>query len=143
VGSATKSFAKLKEQVDQAAQTVASAASEDEKEVQQKLDDARKDADARAAELRARTQDASDDAADHWHKIRADWDQHIARSRKRVDDAMNQIDVNAAVQDAQWAENDAIDAIDFASAAITEAEYAVLDAVRARQNAEALSGASV
>jgi len=142
VGSATQSFAKLKDQVDQAAKTVASAASEDEKAVQAKLDDARKDADARAAELRAKAQDASDDAADHWHKIRSDWDQHVARSRKRIDDAKADLDADAAVRDLQWAENDAIDAIDFASAAITEAEYAVLDAVRARQNAEALTGAT-
>ena len=142
MGSATKSFAKLKEQVDLAAKTVASAASEDEKAVQAKLDEARKDADARAADLRARTQEASDDAADNWHKIRTDWDQHVARSRKRIDEAKAQLDVSAAVQDMEWAENDAIDAIDFASAAITEAEYAVLDAVRARQNAEALEGAT-
>jgi hypothetical protein len=142
VGSATENFAKLKEQVDQAAKAVAAAASEDERAVQAKVDDARKNADGRAAELRAKAQDASDDAADHWHKIRTDWDQHVARSRKRVDEALAQLDVSAAVQDMEWAENDAIDAIDFASAAITEAEYAVLDAVRARQNAEALAGAS-
>ena len=143
VGSATKSFAKLKEQVDQAAQTVAAAASEDEKAVQAKLDEARKDADARAATCAPGRRrhlttppitgtrsgptgiSTSPGAASAWTM------------------QSNQLDVTAAVQDAQWAENDAIDAIDFASAAITEAEYAVLDAVRARQNAEALSGASV
>jgi hypothetical protein len=142
VGSATQKFSKLKDQMDQAAKTVASAASEDERAVQAKLDDARKDADDRAAELRARAQDASDDAADHWHKIRSDWDQHVARSRKRIDEAKAQLDASTAVRDLEWAENDAIDAIDFASAAITEAEYAVLDALRARQNAEALVGAA-
>ena len=39
-------------------------------------------------------------------------------------------------------ESDAMAAINFASAAIDEAEYAVLDAVRARQNTQALVGAS-
>jgi hypothetical protein len=142
VGSSTDKFAQLKKQMDEAAQTVVSAASEDQAALEAKLEEARKNADARAEELRARTKDASDDAADHWHKIRSDWDQHVERSRKRIDDAMAQLDATAAVQDADWAERDAEDAIDFASAAIDEAEYAVLDAVRARQNAQALVGSS-
>lgn len=140
--SPSDSFAKLKEQTDRAAKTVASAASEGEAALQAKLDEARTSADARAAELRAKSQEASDAAADNWHKIRSDWDQHVERSRKRIDDAMAQLDATAAVQDAEWAENDAMSAIDFASAAIDEAEVAVLDAVRARQNAQALVGAS-
>ena len=140
--SPSDSFAKLKEQTDRAAKAVASAASEGEAALQTKLDEARTSADARAAELRAKSEAASDAAADNWHKIRNDWEQHVQRSRKRVDDAMAQLDATAAVQDAEWAESDAMAAIDFASAAIDEAEYAVLDAVRARQNAEALVGAS-
>ena len=140
--SPSDSFAKLKEQTDRAAKAVASAASEGEAALQTKLDEARASADARAAELRTKSEAASDGAADNWHKIRTDWEQHVQRSRKRVDDAMAQLDATAAVQDAEWAESDAMAAIDFASAAIDEAEYAVLDAVRARQNAQALVGAS-
>jgi len=40
------------------------------------------------------------------------------------------------------AENDAKAAINFAAAAIDEAEYAALDAVRARKTADQLVGAS-
>ena len=61
--SPSESFAKLKEQMDQAARTVVSAASEDEAAVRAKIDDARATSDARAAELRARSQETSDAAA--------------------------------------------------------------------------------
>jgi hypothetical protein len=43
--------------------------------------------------------------------------------------------------DAEWAEADAIDAVDFASAAIEEAQYAVLDAVLARRRADVMAAA--
>jgi len=142
VGSATQKFSKLKDQMDQAAKTVASAASEDERAVQAKLDDARKDADDRAAELRARAQDASDDAADHWHKIRSDWDQHVKRIRERIDAKQAEHDADLAERDAEWAEADAEDAVQFAQAAIEEAEYAVLDAVLARKDADVLAAAT-
>ena len=46
-----------------------------------------------------------------------------------------------AEDDAELAEADAINAVDFASAAIEEAQYAVLDAVRARKNADVLAAA--
>jgi hypothetical protein len=40
---------------------------------------------------------------------------------------------------AEWAEDDALDAIDFAGAALDEAEYATLDAVLARMEADELA----
>ena len=46
-----------------------------------------------------------------------------------------------AEHDAEWAEADAIDAVNFASAAIEEAEYAVLDAVLARRRADVMAAA--
>jgi hypothetical protein len=142
VSSPSDSFAKLKEQMDQAAKTVVAAGSEDEAAVRAKIDDARATANARAAQLRVKAQETSDAADDQWSKIRSDWQEHVKRNRQRLDDAFADLDATAAVEDAKWAESDAIAAIDFASAAIDEAEYAVLDALRARRNAEALVGAS-
>jgi hypothetical protein len=52
------------------------------------------------------------------------------------------IDANDAKDAAEWAEADAEDAINFAASAITEAEYALLDAVRARKRADALAGSA-
>jgi hypothetical protein len=140
--AASDNFARLKEQVTEADRTISAAIVEDEAAIEAKLDEARKGAETRAAELRAKTQEASDQAEDHWHKIQNDWDEHIQRSRQRLDETKAQLDATVALQDAEWAESDAMDAIDFASAAISEAEYAVLDALRARQTAQTLARSS-
>jgi hypothetical protein len=58
-----------------------------------------------------------------------------AKIRQRKKD---QIDAHEAANDADWAEAYAADAIDFALDAIDEAEYAALDAVYPRANADTL-----
>jgi hypothetical protein len=47
-----------------------------------------------------------------------------------------------AERDAEWAEADAYDAVQFAQAAAEEAEYAVLDAVLARRDADVMAAAT-
>jgi hypothetical protein len=69
--TASDSFEKLKKQVDDAERAISAAVTEDEAKVGAKLDQARSSAEDRAAELRARTQEASDKAEDHWHEIQA------------------------------------------------------------------------
>ena len=140
--TASDSFEKLKKQVDDAERAISAAVTEDEAKVGAKLDQARSSAEDRAAELRARTQEASDKAEDHWHEIQRDWDAHIQRTRQRLDQTRSEIDATVALNDAEEAEADAMDAIDFASAAIGEAEYAVLDALQAQRKAQALVAAS-
>ena len=58
-----------------------------------------------------------------------------------MDAKKDAFDANVAEDDAEWAEADAIDAVDFASAAIEEAEYAVLGAVSARRKADVMAAA--
>ena len=55
--SATDTFAKLKVQAEEADRIVRAAADQNRAEVEQKLNEARRDADERAAELRAKGQD--------------------------------------------------------------------------------------
>jgi hypothetical protein len=47
-----------------------------------------------------------------------------------------------AESDAEWAETDALFAIDFPAEAIDEAQYAVLAALRAQKDAEMLAASS-
>jgi len=47
----------------------------------------------------------------------------------------------AAAEDAEWAETDAVDAIEFAQSATEDAQYAVLEAVRARRKADIAAAA--
>jgi len=132
-------FAKLKGEVEEAQRTIIEAAEQDQADVDAKVDEVRRSADARAAELRQKPQE-TDRPESHWRQVRSDWDQHVQRTRAQIDAKKAAIDANASEEDAEWAEVDAEDAINFAASAIEEAEYAVLEAVRTRKKADALAG---
>jgi Tfp pilus assembly protein PilX len=134
----TEEFAKLKGQVEEAERTIKEAATEDPAEAETKVDEARQKADARAAEQRDKPQEA-DDRDDGWQKIRSDWDRHVQHTRERIDAKKASVKASDAEHDAEWAEADAYDAIDFAASAILEAQYVVLDAVGTRKKADALA----
>jgi chorismate synthase len=136
--SVTDSFAKLKTEIDKAESAIKAAAKEDEADIEAKIDDARRQADGHAAELRSKSGGAATDAGSHWQEMRADWDRHIAHARQRMDAAKAAVDRDEAVQDATQAYADAMDAIDFAGSAISEAETATLEALRAEKNARRL-----
>ena len=97
-----------------------------------KVDEARKKADDRAAELSAKTQATADKSDAHGQEIQSDWDQHREDIRRRIDDAKAAEDLETTERRAEWA--DARDAVDFAANAIDEAEYAMLEAILARKD---------
>jgi hypothetical protein len=130
-------FAKLKDEVEEAERTIIEAAEQDEAGDDAKIDETRRSADARAAELRNKPKKA--EPKSHWQQVQSDFDQHVQRTRAHIDATNAAINASDAEDAAEWAEVDAEDAINFAASAITEAEYALLDAVRARKRADALS----
>jgi chromosome segregation ATPase len=132
------SFEKLSAKIDEAKRSIRAAASESEAELKAKVEEARKNADDRAAELKAKVQ-ATADKTDHWQQIQSDWEQHRQKIRERIDDAKSAEDLETAELRAEWAESDARDAIDFAANAIDEAQYAMLDAILARNDASVLA----
>lgn len=140
--SISEKFGELRERVESADRDIRAAAAEDQAELQATLDKARKSADDRAADLRAKGKEASDQSGRQWGKAQQDWDEHVKRVRARIDAKKADLDVAAAEEDAYDAEANALDAIDFAKSAIAEAEYAVLDGLRAEKQAEALKQAS-
>jgi chromosome segregation ATPase len=134
-------FAKLKGEVEEAQRKIIEAAEQDQTDIDAQVNEARRSADARAAELRDKPQEA-DRPDSHWQQVRSDWNRHIQSTRAHIDAKKAEIDANDAEDDAAMAEIDAEDAIDFAESAISEAEYAVLNAVRARKKANALAGSA-
>ena len=78
-----------------------------------KIDETRRSADARAAELRNKPKKA-DGPESHWQQVQSDFDQHVQRTRAQIDATKAAIDANDAKDDAEWAEIDAEDAINFA-----------------------------
>jgi small-conductance mechanosensitive channel len=139
--SLSDDFTKLKEQVENADQTIRAAVAKDDAELRAMVDDARKKADDREAELRGTSTEVADQAERHWNDVKSDWDQHIQRIRKHLDAKKAEVDATVAENDAEWSEDDAYDAVQFASSAIDEAQYAVLDAVLARRKADVLAAA--
>ena len=77
-----------------------------------------------------------------WHDVQRSWSQHVAALKENMADRKAEHDVDSANRRAENAEGDAAFAIDYAVAAIEEAEYAVLDASLARMEADELAGSS-
>jgi hypothetical protein len=140
--SVLESFGELKDQVVKADGEIMAVAEKDEPAIQTKVDDARREADQHAADLKATTQRAGTDPQSHWQEIQADWDRHIERMRGRLDSAKAGYDLSLAETEAESAETDALNAIAFAASAVIEAEYATLDALRARRRAAAVASSS-
>jgi len=130
----TDRFDELADRIEAARRAVRTAASQSEAELHAKVDEARKKADADAAELGVRARATADEA--HWDRIQSDWENHRQSVRRRIDQAKAQEDLEAAELRAEWTEADARDAVDFAANAIDEATYAMLDAIQASKDVE-------
>jgi hypothetical protein len=126
--SASDRFSELRQRVEQGESNIKAAASEDSAKLKAKADEARKAADEHAAQFAATAQETSEQAESHWNELQSSWDQHVQHIRQRIAEKKAEHDVASAKRDAEWAESDAVNAVDFAMAAVEEAEYAVLDA---------------
>ena len=62
--------------------------------------------------------------------------------KANIDKRTRQMDAKAAAKDADWAEADAADALDFADWAVENAQLAMLDAIHARAHADNLAKAA-
>src|SRR5262249_14910802 len=109
--SSAERFASLRDQVDHAEQVVKAATSQSETELEAKVEEARRDADKRAAELSSKAQGTAEDVQGNWNQFKSDWDQHVRRLHERVDAQKSSIDTIVAAREAQSAEADALDAI--------------------------------
>ena len=67
------------------------------------------------------------------------WNDHVATVRQNIDDRRAAHDLASAQRAADQADDDAAYAIDYAFAAIDEAEYAVLDAQLAHFDVDELA----
>ena len=105
----------------------------------QSVDSARTSAQAEAETLRKTAEAADGKVSDWWSGVGKSWNDHVATVRKNVDDKKADHDLKVARRTADQADADASFAIDYAYAAIEEAEYAVLDAALAHMDADELA----
>jgi hypothetical protein len=97
-------------------------------EVDQKATDARQDAHA-----------AADHARGKWAQLKADTAAKLDDFDAKMDRRADQLDAKLAASQADGAEADAADAIDFAAWTVDNARLAVLDAIDARVYADELA----
>jgi hypothetical protein len=129
--------ARTKDLEDRAAAARAKAKGDLEQDVKK----ARESAQAQADTLRQSAEASQGRISAWWDSVQRSWNDHLAAVRKNVDEKEAAHDLKKARRIADQAEVDAEFAIDYAYAAIEEAEYAVLEATLARMEADEVAEA--
>jgi len=115
------------------------AVSESREQLRQRIDQARVDVDLAAMDARQQVGEAAASARSTWAQIKADTAAKLDDLEAKMDRRADQLDANVAARQADGAEADAADAIDFASWTVDNARLAVLDAIDARVYADELA----
>jgi hypothetical protein len=110
-------------------------------DLEQDVKRARESAQAQADTLRQSVEASQGRISAWWDSVQRSWNDHLAAVRKNVDEKEAAHDLKKARRIADQAEVDAEFAIDYAYAAIEEAEYAVLEATLARMEADEVAEA--
>jgi hypothetical protein len=129
--------ARAKQVEDRAAAANAKAKADLEADVKEAQDSAQ----ARADALHHRAQDRKGKISAWWDKTQMSWHDHLAAVRKGADERKAAHDLKSTQRAAERADEDAAFAIDYAYAAIEEAQYAVLDAELAHREVDELTPA--
>jgi hypothetical protein len=131
----TKVSARAKQAEDRACAANDKAASELRDEVEM----ARESSQEHADKLRLRAESQSDAIGVWWGETQRAWNEHLEAAHRNADGKVRVIDLRLAQRNAHDAELNAAFAIDYAYAAIEEAEFAALDAARARAEADEMA----
>ena len=108
-------------------------------DLQRDVQAAQESAAAQGDRLRKKVADTKDKASTGWDKVQRSWNEHLTDVRNDLEGRKAAHDLKSARRAADRAEEDAVWAIDYAYAAIDEADYAVLNAILARKDADGLA----
>jgi hypothetical protein len=111
-------------------------------DLEQEVSSARAAAQAQGDKLRQKAADSEGRISDWWVDAQKSWNERIAAVREDIESKKTELDVGKARRKAERREEDAVLAIDAAYWAIEEADYAVLDAVLARMDADDAAAAA-
>jgi len=115
---------------------VAAAKSQARSDVEREATRVRDAAQQKANQLQTQNAKAAAGAPQKWSDVQRSWSEHVARIREDVEGKKAEMDAKKSLHRADSAEDDAVDAVAFAEAALEEAEYAVLNATVARMDAD-------
>jgi hypothetical protein len=133
---ASQKLAKLSERAKEAEDHASAAQTQAKADVEKSANEARARAEAHAEELHQSAAATGAQISASWNDLQKSWGNHMAQVRQGIDDKKGQLDARRAETRADDAEADALFAIDYAYGTVEEAEYAVLDAISARMEAE-------
>jgi hypothetical protein len=133
---ASQKLAKLSERAKEAEDHASAAQNQAKADVEKSANEARARAEAHAEELHQSAAATGAQISASWNDMQKSWSNHMAQVRRGIDDKKGQLDARRAETRADDAEADALFAIDYAYGTVEEAEYAVLDAISARMEAE-------
>ena len=126
----------LKAKVDEVVTSARAAAAEDRDQLKQRVDQAQDEANKAVADAKQRADQAADRAQSKWAQMKTDAAARREDIKAKINKRADQLDAKAAAKDADWAEEDAADAIDYAIWVVSDAQLAVLDALDARAYAD-------
>jgi hypothetical protein len=115
------------------------AATESRDQLRQRIDQAKADVDHKATNAREQVDAAAADARSKWAQLKADTAAKMDDFDATMDRRADQLDAKVAARQADGAEADAADAIDYAAWTVDNARLAVLDAIDARVYADELA----
>ena len=139
--NSTKRIDDLAQRAEQAKERVHASSSATKERLEEQVSAARASADEKGRRLEAQAAGAGDEAAQRWGEIRRSWNDHVAGMRRKAADDKAGFDARRAQLRAELAEEDAVAATEFAILAVEEAEYAVLDSLLARAEADDMAAA--
>jgi hypothetical protein len=122
----------LQAKVNETVETARAAAAENRDQLKQRVDQAQSEANQAMENAKQQAGAAADRAQSKWAQMKADAETKREDIKAKIDKRADQLDAKAAAKDADWAEQDAADAIDYAVWMVYDAQLAVLDALDAR-----------
>jgi hypothetical protein len=126
----------LKAKAAETAETVQAAAAEDRDQLKQRIDQAQDAASQTMQDVKQQVAETADRGQSKWAQMKADAAARREDMKAKINKRADQLDAKAAAKDADWAEQDAADAIDYAVWMVYDAQLAVLDALDARAYAD-------
>jgi predicted DNA-binding protein len=121
---------------------VQGAVTESREQLEKRIDQAQVDLDQAVKNAHERVEQADAGVHSKWAEMRADAAAKREDVRSKINKRTRQLDAKVAASDADWAEADAADALDFAEWALDTAQLAMLDAIDARTHANELAKAA-
>jgi hypothetical protein len=133
-------LARLADRAKQAETRATAAKNKARSDLETDVSAARASASAQADKLRETAETGEGKVSAWWSGVQKAWSDHVDAVRADIDDRKEQHDRAEARRAADDSEDDAQYAIDYAYAAVEEAEYAVLNAELARMESDQLEG---